>query len=88
VVDAPNGSHAGTEVPVWLDDDGRPVDPPLATDTAVVEAVMVAVVGWLVAVGLVALACHTLHAALQRRRYRDWDAAWARVAPDWHDHTR
>ncbi len=87
-VEVVNGSKAGQEVPVWLDDSGQPVDPPLSTESVVAEAVAVAVLGWLVAAGLLTLACYGLHAALQRRRYRAWDADWARVAPDWHDHRR
>ena len=87
-VEVVNGSRSGEEVPVWLDDAGRPVDPPLSTEAAAAEAAMVAVFGWFFAAGLLALACYGTHVALERRRSRGWEADWARVEPDWHDHRR
>jgi hypothetical protein len=87
-VDADNGSKAGAEVSVWLDESGNPVDRPMSTADVVSAGVLVAVSGWLAAVGLLALASWGLHRALDRRRYRAWEAEWARVEPDWHDRSR
>lgn len=84
-VEAKAGMKAGAEVPVWLDRFGTPVDPPVSTVDAVLSGVLVAASGWLVITGLFALFCWGLHRALDRRRYRAWDAEWARVEPDWHD---
>jgi len=88
LVEADAGSKAGTEVSVWLDESGRPVDPPLSTVDLVGAGVLVAVFGWLGAVGLLAFGCWGLHRAFDRRRYRAWDSEWIRVAPDWHDRRR
>jgi len=82
---AEDGSKAGAEVSVWLDESGRPMDPPLSAVDLIGAGVLVAVFGWLSAVGLLALGCWGLHHALDRRRFRAWDSEWDRVEPDWHD---
>jgi hypothetical protein len=87
-VRAENGLKAGAEVPVWLGDTGRPTTPPMSTADAAVTGVLVAVTGWLVVVGLLALSCWALHHALDRRRYRAWETDWHRTEPDWHDRRR
>ena len=87
-VDAADGSKAGAEVSVWLDESGDPVDPPMSTADVVSAGVLVAVLGWLAAAGLLAFTAWGLHHALDRRRYRAWEAQWARVEPDWHDRSR
>lgn len=83
VVPADDGLKAGAEVPVWLDESGRPVDAPMSTADAVMSGVLVAAVGWLGAVGLLALACWGLHRVFNRRRYRAWASEWAVVGEDW-----
>jgi hypothetical protein len=87
-VETDDGLKAGAEVPIWLDESGEPVDPPLSTVDIVGAGVLVAVFGWLTAVGLLAFACGCLHHVLGRHRYRAWQAEWARVEPDWHDRSR
>ena len=87
-VKADNGLQAGAQVTVWLDESGRVTEPPLSRTDYVGAGVLVAVLGWLSVVGLLALACWALHHALDRRRYRAWDSEWARVEPDWHDRSR
>jgi hypothetical protein len=79
---------AGAEVKVWLDKSGRPVAAPVSTVDSVGVGVLVAFFGWLIAVGLIALAGWGLHHVLDRRRYQAWAAEWARVEPDWHDRSR
>ena len=79
---------AGAEVRIWLDRDGRPVDPPLSGMDIVAMGVLVVVFGWLGAVGLLAGICAGLHHVFDRRRYRTWDAEWARGEPGWRDHSR
>jgi hypothetical protein len=85
LVEAADGSKAGAEVRIWLDESGRPVAAPMSSVDSVGSGVLVAVFGWLVSVGLIALACWGLRHVLDRRRYRAWDTEWARVEPDWHD---
>jgi hypothetical protein len=87
-VDADDGSKAGAEVSVWLDESGKPVSAPISTVDSVGAGVLVAVFGWLTTVALLALVCWGMHRALDRRRYRNWDSEWARVEPDWHDRSR
>lgn len=88
LVDAEDGSKAGTEVSVWLDESGRPTDPPASTVDLVGAGILVTVFGWLGAVGLLVLGCWGLHRAFDRYRYRAWTTEWARVEPDWHDRSR
>ncbi|HYQ63983.1 hypothetical protein [Actinophytocola sp.] len=88
LVEADDGSKAGAEVSVWLDQSGRPARPPMSTVDFVGAGVLVALFGWLTTVGLLALGCWGLHRVLDRRRYRDWDAEWTRIEPDWHDQSR
>jgi hypothetical protein len=64
------------------------VDPPLSTGDATAAGVLVAVVGWAIAVGLFTVGCWGLHRVFDRRRYRAWETEWNRVAPDWHDRSR
>lgn len=87
-MDADYGSKAGTEVPVWLDESGNVVAPPLSAVDSVTTAALVAVCGWLTAVGLLAFVCWGVHRVFDRRRYRAWEAEWARVEPDWHHRAR
>lgn len=87
-VTADDGMKAGAEVSVWLDDSGSPVAPPMSTTQATAAGVLVAVAGWSVIAGLLALGCWGLHHALNRRRYRAWAQEWARLEPDWHDRRR
>jgi hypothetical protein len=87
-VEADDGLKAGAEVPIWLDESGNPMDPPLSTVDSIGAGVLVAGFGWLAAVGLLVFVCWCLHRVLERRRYRSWQAEWARVEPDWHDRSR
>lgn len=87
-VDAEAGMKSGTEVRIWLDGSGTPVDPPVSAMDAVVAGVLVAVSGWLAVAGLFALVCWGMHHVLDRRRYRAWETEWARVGPDWLDRHR
>lgn len=87
-VEADEGLKAGAEVAVWLDESGDLTNPPLSTVDIVGAGVLAAGFGWLGAVGLLALACWSLHRVLDRRRYQAWQAEWARVEPDWHDRSR
>lgn len=89
LVEADEGLQAGAEVSVWLDDEsGNPTDAPLSTVDIVGAAVLVTFFGWSFAVGMLAALCCGLHHRLDRRRYRMWEAEWARGESDWHDKSR
>lgn len=80
LVDAAEGLKAGAEVPVWLDESGAPAKAPLSTADAAVAGVLVATVGWFATVGLFAMVFWVLHRVLDQRRFRAWDAEWARMS--------
>ena len=77
------GAHAGTAVPVWVDDGGSLADPPLdrteipgtALSMAALALIGVPLAAWL----LYALLC----AALDTHRQRRWAQGWAAVEPVW-----
>lgn len=85
VVRVADGRKAGNEIPIWLDRSGRPVDPPVSALDVWAAGATAAVCGWLVVVGLLALACFGFHVALNRRRFRAWQTEWTTVEPKWHD---
>ncbi|MFL6126012.1 hypothetical protein [Actinophytocola sp.] len=88
LVYAEDGLTSGAEVPVWVDASGRPGDPPMSGLEIVCAAVLIAVLGWLVAAGSLAVAAVGLRRALDRRRFRAWETEWARVEPDWRQRSR
>jgi len=75
------GRAADTSVTVWIDHGGDLVREPPSAEEARLQS---ALTGVLVAVGTGAVACGCGRLArlrLDRRRLRDWEAEWARVAP-------
>ncbi|MFC8358531.1 hypothetical protein ACFUIY_01540 [Streptomyces griseorubiginosus] len=75
------GRAKGSPVTVWIDRRGDVVRAPLAADQAGLQS---ALTGVLVAAGTGALSfgCGRLaRLRLDRRRMRDWESEWARVAP-------
>lgn len=87
-VPADDGSRAGTKVTVWLDEQGKPVDPPVEPSEAVAAGVLVAVTGWFVATGLLTLVYYGVSRLLDRRRLRSWEQEWTRVEPEWRNQLR
>lgn len=85
-VQAADGLRSGAEVKVWLDQKGRVVDPPVTATDAGFAAVLIAALGWLTIVGLLALGQFGIHRLLDRRRYRAWDQEWAQVEPGWNNY--
>jgi hypothetical protein len=88
LVTAPDGRHAGAEVPVWLDEAGDPTDPPLSGPDAVAAGVLVAVTGWATATSLVVLVCCGFNWLIERHRQRAWQTEWARIEPQWREQYR
>ncbi|GAA0630805.1 hypothetical protein GCM10009535_02790 [Streptomyces thermocarboxydovorans] len=73
----------GATVKVWVDRDGYVTSPPMTDMQAVTNA---SFTGGLTALGVVAAtsAAQTLlRAALDRRRYAQWEAEWSAVEPEW-----
>lgn len=83
-VPARRGMTAGETVRLWVDETGTPAGPPLSTADAVGRAVALAAVGWLIAAGLLWLACHGVRVACDRRRLRGWADEWARFGLSGH----
>ncbi|MGW3960563.1 Rv1733c family protein [Amycolatopsis sp. NPDC005003] len=71
-VDAPAGTVAGNEVPVWLDGTGTPVDRPLTR----IAAVVIATGLWVGVVFALALAYRGVVFALDRIRLARWQQEW------------
>ncbi len=82
------GTRAGARVMIWLDAQGKPVGSPGEPSDAVAAGVMVAVTGWLVAGGLLALAYYGAIRLLDRNRARSWEREWTRVEPEWRNQPR
>ncbi|MCC3766177.1 hypothetical protein [Streptomyces sp. UNOC14_S4] len=86
--DVPAGSVKGATVPVWVDDKGRPVKPPMTRDDALAVSWSAAC---MTAAGLAAAYCGmraALVAVLNRQRYAQWEAEWEAVEPRWSGRSR
>lgn len=77
------GLAAGTEVPVWLGEDGEPRTEPLAGSTAVLCGVVAGVAVAGVLAGLLYLAWWTTDRVLLAVNARRWEQEWAVVEPQW-----
>ncbi len=77
------GARAGARVPVWLNDSGQLVNPPLGKTQVLFTAVIMAVsVGC--GAGIVLLLCYwLLRVLIDRRRLAGWELAWALTGPRW-----
>lgn len=76
LVEAPFGAAEGTEIPIWVDRDGRLVAPPLTTADAAVVAIMSAAGLWVAVVAAVSLCCWLTREIINRVRYAAWDRDW------------
>lgn len=70
----------GDRVDIWVNDAGERVAPPPPSSHAVVDAISVAVLLWVVAVGAVAALVAVVRWRLDRRRETDWDREIAGLA--------
>lgn len=77
------GADAGERFRIWTDDHGRPMDRPLDEATAITHAVLAGIGAGVATVGLVDGARRLVVWRLVRRRYAQWDIAWARAGQDW-----
>ncbi|TVT41042.1 hypothetical protein FNH05_22995 [Amycolatopsis rhizosphaerae] len=77
------GTSAGTQVPIWLSDSGKPVPAPMSTADAVTTGVLAAAFTWMVAaLGLVGL-YWIVRLVLDRRRAARWEREWAHAGDRW-----
>ncbi|SPL97907.1 membrane protein SCJ126 [[Actinomadura] parvosata subsp. kistnae] len=83
LVPVPALATSGTQVPVWVDASGMPVQPP-ADDVELVSRGVATALFVVFLAGVVALAafaaCRRL---LDRRRYQEWEADWLRADERW-----
>lgn len=82
-IEAPTGSMAGATVPVWLDETGHPVDPPLTEDQAYWRGVITMIVLLIGTFVLLAIGYRVARLLLDRRRLAEWEADWLVVEPRW-----
>jgi hypothetical protein len=83
---APAGARAGSTVTVWIDASGMVTSPPPDRRVIVGDALLAAIVTYLVASLLVLGSNALARRALDRRRLRAWDAEWGAVGPLWSGH--
>lgn len=80
------GTRSGSEVTIWLDRSGAIATPPRqpADSEAIgtLAGLTAAMAAWLTLIGLTRLAV----VRLDRRRARDLDREWERIAPRWRHH--
>jgi hypothetical protein len=75
------GTAAGTSVTVWVDRNGHVVRAPLTVAEARLQSVLTGVLVAAGTAGLVLGGGRLARLPLERRRLRDWETEWARVAP-------
>ncbi|NUO97334.1 MAG: hypothetical protein HOV97_13145 [Nonomuraea sp.] len=82
-VQVPATAKAGSTVSLWVDREGAPTTPPPTRADVVLRSWGLAVFVEVIAVLLVVAAVAALRGLLDRRRYAEWDAAWARANDRW-----
>lgn len=83
VVQASEGTLAGSPVPIWTNAAGAQVNPPLSADQAWARGGLTAMMVLLLTLALLAGAVAAVHWGLNRRRFADLDAEWRQVSPRW-----
>ncbi|WP_443032891.1 Rv1733c family protein [Streptomyces sp. A1-5] len=82
-VAAPRPVEPGDRFRLWTDDRGRAVPRPLDEGTAQTHTALAALGAAAAAGGLVEGARRLAVRQLMARRFRRWEAAWARAGQDW-----
>lgn len=82
-VRAQSEAKAGTTVPIWVERNGDLIQAPLSTGGAAFNAIVVAVLLWIGAVGAMSLLYLVTRYAHKRSRMRRWAWEWERIARDW-----
>ncbi|GAA2673294.1 Rv1733c family protein [Streptomyces lunalinharesii] len=82
-VTAPRPADPGDRFRIWADEQGRAVTRPMDEDTAAAHAVLAGGGAAAAAGALVEGGRRLVVRRLMARRFRRWDAAWARAGQDW-----
>lgn len=85
--EVPDGSRAGTSVPVWIDSDGSQTAPPPGTAMTVFQSGLCAGLATGTFVALVLAAQAGVRGQIDRKRADAWERAWAEVEPRWRHRT-
>ncbi len=80
---APAGSQAGRRLPVWVNDTGRPVYPPIGAGEITSRVVAVVALTPALLGILLLLVLAVTRQVLDRRRLAGWAAEWSTVEPQW-----
>lgn len=72
------GTVAGTEIPIWLHEDGSLATTPREPADVAAAAVSGGVLSWLLFGGALGLACSVTHRIVNQVRDRYWERDWAR----------
>ncbi|GAB2861969.1 Rv1733c family protein [Lentzea nigeriaca] len=83
VVQAHYDAKSGARVPVWIDESGRVTEPPMTSEGAAVNAIILAFLLWSAVTGAMALLYLATRFTHKRIRLRQWANEWRRIAPDW-----
>ncbi|MEV0778924.1 hypothetical protein ACIBLA_14250 [Streptomyces sp. NPDC050433] len=75
--------RAGDTFPVWTDDTGRQVKPPMDLGSARTHAVLAGIVVAAAVAGLIEAGRRLVVWRLNQVRYARLDLAWAQAGPDW-----
>lgn len=88
VIRAPEGTAAGSIIPIWTDARGEQIDAPLSTSQAWARGVLAFTLTIVGAIGLLCLACAIVRRYLDRGRFADWEAEWREIGPRWTHRAR
>ncbi|NUO41517.1 MAG: hypothetical protein HOV82_05705 [Streptomyces sp.] len=77
------GIKAGSTAKVWLDRQGNLVPPPVSSEEAELQGVVLGAAAAVCVCVLVLPLGWPLHGRLDRRRMAQWDTEWAQVGPRW-----
>lgn len=86
-VEVPDGSKAGTTVPVWVAPDGTQTGPPAGTVTAAFQSGLCAALAAGAVTAVVCAAQSGVRGRIDRHRAEEWERAWAEVEPRWRPRT-
>jgi hypothetical protein len=76
-------SHAGAEVPVWLDRNGELASPPASELNVLLDGVAIGVTVLMLGGSLIAGAWIGLRRIIFAHNTRAWEREWARIGPEW-----
>jgi hypothetical protein len=82
-IPAPVKAGEGTRVRVWVDREGTPTTPPPSRTDVLMRSIGTAVFVQVTVALLIVSAFTVFRCLLDRRRYAQWEAAWARADDRW-----